>query len=193
MTKYNVYRTLPTEPSAALDPQSYHLNVIQGKQQGLLKLEERYKKKYKKHTKILDRLVWLNACSSGLSVASEISSVAMLSMFIGLPVSIPLGAVSLAGGRVSGTATALSKKYQKKLARVTKLVDIVALALAVLETSISKALNNGKIDEEELNVLQTLYFKALSELSEVNCKMESENRNQFEKSLREDKSDIKAP
>ena len=38
--------------------------------------------------------------ASGLSVASGISSVATLSTFIGLPVSIPLGAVSLAGSSV---------------------------------------------------------------------------------------------
>ena len=45
----------PTIPSAPEDPQvAYNFNVIQGKRQGLLKLEERYKKKYKKYTKILD-------------------------------------------------------------------------------------------------------------------------------------------
>ena len=50
-----------------------------------------------------------------LSIASGISSVATLSTFIGLSVSIPLGAVSLAGANVSGVATALISKYQKKL------------------------------------------------------------------------------
>ena len=38
--------------------------------QGLSKLEERHKEKYKKYTKILGRLTWLNTCSSGLSMAS---------------------------------------------------------------------------------------------------------------------------
>ena len=109
MTSYNIY---PTIPSALEDPQvAYHLDVIQSKRQGLLKLEERYKKKYKKYTKILNRLTWLNACSSCLSVATGISSVATLSTFIGLPV----GAISLAGASVSGVTTALTKKYQKKL------------------------------------------------------------------------------
>ena len=61
MTSYNIY---PTVPSAPEYPQvTCHLNVIQGKQQGLLKLEKRYEKKYKKYTKILDQLTWLNACS----------------------------------------------------------------------------------------------------------------------------------
>ena len=63
--------------------------------------------------------MWLNACSSILTVASGISSVAALSAFIGLPMSIPLGAISLAGASVSGVATPLTKKYQKELAKVT--------------------------------------------------------------------------
>ena len=90
MTNYKLYSDLPKELSTPLDPQSYHLHVAQGKQQELVRLKEN-----EKYSKTLDRLTWLNACSSGLGVASGISSVAMLSMLIGLPVSIPLGAVSL--------------------------------------------------------------------------------------------------
>ena len=79
MTSCDIY---PTVPSARPeDPQAaYHLNVIQSKREGLIKLENRYK--------TLNGLVWLNACSSVISVASGISSVATLSAFIGLPVSI---------------------------------------------------------------------------------------------------------
>ena len=72
----------------------------------------------------------------------------MLSTFIGLPVSIPLGAVSLAGASVSGIATALTKKYQKKLTKVMKLTDIITSALAVFEMSVSKVLKDGKVDEQ---------------------------------------------
>ena len=138
MTNYKLYPTLPTEPSAPMDPRAYLLNVIQGKQQELLRQKERYKKKHEKYSKALDGLVWLNDCLSGISIASGISNVAMLSTFIDLTVSIPLGAISLAGANVSGVASTLTKKYQKKLAKVTKLVDIVTSALDkhTFETSI---------------------------------------------------------
>ena len=154
------------------------------------KLEERYKKKCKKYTKILNRLTWLNACSSGLSIATGISSVTTLSTFIGLPVSIPLGAVSLAGVSVSGVTTALTKKYQKKLSKIMKLTDITP-AIAVFEMCLSKALRNGKIDEEKFNLLQTFHLKTMNELIGANRKMEAENRNQFEKSLLEEINEIK--
>ena len=66
--------------------------------------------KYKKHTKISDRLVWLNACSSSLSIASKISSVATLSTFVGHLVIIPLSVVSLAGVIIIGVTMALTEK-----------------------------------------------------------------------------------
>ena len=78
---------------------------------------------------------------------------ATLSTFINLSVSISLGAISLAGASINGMATMLTKKYQKKLSKVKKLVDIVTSAIAVFEMSISKALNSGKIDEEEFNFI----------------------------------------
>ena len=86
----------------------------------------------------------LNACASGLNAATGISSLATLSTLIGLPVSIPLGVASLAGASVSGIISALTKKYQKKLSKVTKLTDIITPAIAVFEMCLSKALRNGK-------------------------------------------------
>ena len=118
--------------------------------------------------------MWLNACSSGLSVATGISSLATLTTFIGLPLSIPLGAVSLAGASVSGVANALTKKYQMKLTKVTKLVDIVTSALSVSETSISRVLNNGEIDEWKFSMLQTLYSKSLND----GCQSQNGSRKQ---------------
>ena len=71
------------------------------------------------------------------------------------------------------------------------MVDIATLAIAVFETSLSKVLSNGKIDEEEFNSLQTFHLKAFNELTGINHKMEAENRNQFDKSLLEEINEIK--
>ena len=103
----------------------------------------------------------------------------LISTFIGLPVSIPWGVASMTGVIAGGIISVLTKKYEKKLSKLTKLVDIVTSAIAVFETNSSKVLSNGKIDEEEFNSLHTLYFKALNELMDINRKMEAENRNQW--------------
>ena len=116
---------------------------------------------------------------------------ATFSTFTGLPVSIPLGVASVTGAIASGIISAITKKYQKKLTKVTQLTDIITPALAVFETSVSKALKNDKIDEEEFNMLQTFHLKRMNELTGIDRKMEAENRNQFEKSLLEEINEIK--
>ena len=74
-----------------------------------------FKKKYEKYTTILNRLVWLNACSSGISIATRVSSVATFATFISLPVSISLGAVSLTGAIASGIISMLTKSVKRNL------------------------------------------------------------------------------
>ena len=119
----------------------------------------------KKYTKILNRLMWLNACLSGISIATGIFSVATFATFIGLPISIPLGAASLTGVIASGIISALTKIYQQKLKKVMRLIDIITPALVVFERVVSGSLKDSIIDEEEFNTLQTLYLETLNELT----------------------------
>ena len=159
--------------------------------QGFKNKEQTFKQKYEKYTKILNRLMWLNDCSSGISIATGISSVATFTTFVRLPVSISLGAASLTGAIASGIISTLTKIHQKKLKKVTKLIDIITPALVVFERVISGALKNGVIDEEEFNTLQTLHLETLNELTGVNCRMEAENRSLVEKSLMEEINNMK--
>ena len=124
----------------------------------------------------MNRLTWLNACSSGISIATGISSAATFVTFIRLPVSAALGAASMTGVIASGITSVLTKKYQKKLKKVTKLIDIVTPALVVFERVISGALKDGIIDEEEFNTLQTLHLETLNKLTGDDRRMEAENR-----------------
>ena len=150
-----------------------------------------FKKKYEKYTKILNRLTLLNACLSGISVATGISSVATFATYIGLPVSISLGAASLTGVIASGIISVLTKKYQKKLKKVTKLINIITLALVAFERVVSGTLENGIIDEGEFNMLQTLHLETLNELTGVNRAMEAEHRSLVKESLLEEINNIK--
>ena len=140
-----------------------------------------FKQKHEKYNKILNSLTWLNAYSSRISIATGISSVATFTTFVRLPVSVALGASSMTGVIASGIISTLTKNYQKKLKKVTKLIDIVTPALVVFERVISGALKDGIIDEEEFNTLQTLHLETLNELTGVNPRMEAENRSLVEK------------
>ena len=150
-----------------------------------------FKKKYKKYNRILNRLTWLNACSSGISVATGISSVATFATFIRIPVSAALGAASMTGAISSGIISALTKKYQQKLKKVMHLIDIITPVLVVFERVVSGALKNSVINEDEFNTLQTLHIETLNELTGINCRMEAEHRSLVEKSLLEKINEIK--
>ena len=136
-------------------------------------------------------MAWLNACSSGISIATGISSVATFSTFVGLPVSISLGVASLTGAIGSGIISTLTKKYQQKLKKVMKLIDIITPALVVFARVVSGALKNGIINEEEFNTLQTLHLETLNELTGVDHRMEAENRSLVDKSLMKEINNIK--
>ena len=190
MTDYKLYPNLPL--ALPENPQvAYHLSVIQAKMQGLKNKEQMFKQKYEKYNKILNRLTWLNACSSGINIATGISSVATFATFVGLPVSMPLGAASLTGVIASGIISTLTKKYQKKLKKVTRLIDIVMQATVVFDRVISGALKDGIIDEEEFDTLQTLHLETLNDMTGVDCRMEVENRSLVEKSLMEEINELK--
>ena len=195
-----MYPILPPEapPPEALGPRSvenpqipYHLSTVQAKRQGLISKEVMFKKKYKKYNRILNRLTWLNACSSGISVATGISSVATFATFVRIPVSAALGAASMTGAIASGIISVPTIKYQKKLKKVMHLTDIVTPALVVFEKVVSGALKNGVINEEEFNTLQTLHLETLNELTGINRRMEAEHRFLVEKSLMEEINELK--
>ena len=187
-----MYPPLPPEAQPLENPQIlYHLSVVKSKRRGLINKEATFKKKYQKYTKILNRLTWLNACSSGISIATGISSVATFTTFIGLPVSIPLGAAYLTGVIASGIILVLTKKYQQKLKKVTKLIDIITPALVAFERVVSGTLKNGVIDEEEFNILQMVHLETLNKLTGIDRRMEAENRSLVEKSLMEEINELK--
>ena len=191
MTDYKLYPNLP--PSAPPEnPQvAYHLSLIQAKMQGLKNKEQIFKQNYEKYTKILNTLTWLNACSSRINVATGISSVATFVTFVGLPVSAAFGAASMIGVIASRIILVLTKKYQKKLKKVNKLIDIITQASVVFERVISGVLKDGIIDEEEFNTLQTLHLETVYELTGIDCRMEAENRSLVEKSLMEEINELK--
>ena len=101
--------------------------------------------------------------------------------FIGLPVSISLDVASPTGAIASGIISMLTKKYQKKLKKVTKLIDNVTPAFVVFERVVSSALKDGIIDEDKFNMLQMLHLETFNELMGIDHAMEVENRSLVEK------------
>ena len=73
------------------------------------------------------------------------------------------------------------------------LIDIItpASVVHVFERVVAGTLKNDVIDEEEFNMLQTLYLEALNELTGNDCRMEAEHRSLVENSLLEEIKELK--
>ena len=102
-----------------------------------------------------------------------------------------LGAASMTGAIAGGIISVLTKKYQQKLKKVMKLIDIITPALAIFERVVSGSLKDSQIDEEEFNMLQMLHLETLNELTGVNRRMEEEHRSLVEKGLLEEINELK--
>ena len=188
---FKIYPKLPTPPEDSSDQEKFNSNLVNSEFQEIIKLKDKFSMKYKKYNKILDNLMLLNASSNAITIGSGISSIATAATIFGIPVSVGLGGIALVGSISTGLSTALVKKYQKKLDKVMKLSDIVTSTIAVFEVSISKALNDGKIDFNEFNALQRSYYTALDKLSSTDKNMQAETRGQFEKNLLQEIQSIK--
>ena len=116
---------------------------------------------------------------------------ATFATFIRIPVSAALGAASMTGAIASEIISVLTKKYQQKLKKVMRLIDIVTPALVVFERVLSGTLKNGVLNEEEFNTLQALHLETLNELTGIDCRMEAEHRSLVEKSLLEEINKLK--
>ena len=159
---FKIYPKLPTAAEASNVQDKFNTNTIHSELHELLQLKDKFNTRYEKYNKVIERLMLLNASSSSLTIiSSSISSIVAAATIVGIPVSAGLGGVALAGSISAGLTTALVKKYQKKLNKVLKLYDIVTSAIAIFKTSISQALNDGKIDLKEFQVLQRTYYNAL--------------------------------
>ena len=96
----------------------------------------------------------------------------------------------MTGAIAGGIISVLTKKYQQKLKKVTKLTDIITPALVIFERVVSGSLKDGVIDEEEFNTLQTLHLETLNKLTGVDRRMEAEYRSLVEKSLLEEINEL---
>ena len=191
MAEIKIYPVLPSAPEDSSEQDKFNRKTINYEFRELVTLKNKFNKKYEKYNRVLDRFMLVNAASSGISIASGIGSLATLSTFLGIPVSIPLGALSLTGASITGITTVLIKKYHKKLQKVMTLYDIVTSGIAIFETSVSRSLNDGMIDLKEFQMLQGIYYQALSKLSSTDRKMETETRSKFEKNMLDEVQNIK--
>ena len=93
----------------------FHTNVIRNNYDELLRLRGAFLSKHKKYSKALSKLLVLNTGSNVLSTFTGVGAIATGATVIGIPVTLGLGGVAVAGAVASAIITALIKRYQTKI------------------------------------------------------------------------------
>lgn len=187
----NIYPKLPTAPPDLTEQERFNAGVVNSEFDELLKLKKKFSTKLERYKKSISNLTVINTGASAVTIGSGVSSIATGATLIGVPISVGLGGVALAGSICSGITNVLIKKYQNKTHKVVKLYDTVTSAIAVFKTSISRALLDGRIDYNEFQTIQGIYYKTLEKLSSTDQKMEANIRTSFEKSMLSELQNIK--
>ena len=192
MSNIKLYPTLPSAPEDATFQDRYHIATVQNEFSELIKLKSKFHEKYKKYTKLVDKLLIVNASSSALSIGTGIGMIATTATFVGIPVGAALGSVSLASSISTGITSALIKKYKKKQSRNYKLYDAITSAIAVFETTISECLTQGTlINEKEFKRIQGVYFNTLKHITDIDNRLKTVEQDEFKKTMTEEIQNLK--
>ena len=111
---------------------------------------EQVLKKYKRARTGLSRCAQvsgtLSALISGGSLATALSG-------LGIVVSIPLGSIAGVLGIVSVGCAAISRRFEKKISKHDRTVQLARSKLSSIVELISKALNDGRVSHEEFTLI----------------------------------------
>ena len=148
MASDHIYPDLKAEPA-----EDYRLKKISDVQTAIeteLGHYEQVLKKYKRVRTGLNRCAQvsgaLSALISGGSLATALSG-------FGIIVGAPLAGVASVLGIVSVTLAAISKRFESKISKHDRTVQLARSKLSSIVDLISKALNDGRVSHEEFTLI----------------------------------------
>ena len=140
-------------PLPPLEGENFRLHKISDIEANLKKSINHYRATRLRYARIRAIIRGISLTTGSLSVVFSVSGVATSATGLGLPIGVSLGGIGGFLGLISAATTTVSKRLNK---RVTKHGETVALARAKLSTIhrlVSKALLDGKISDEEFQMI----------------------------------------
>ena len=110
----------------------------------------RYRRRYKS---IFNAAVYTNAGAGIISVASGVAAATALATGIGAIASLPLGFTAVATGVLGVISTGISKIVLKKVEKHEQIKFIAMSKLSSVNGLVSKALQDGNINNDEYQVI----------------------------------------
>ena len=115
-----------------------------------LETRGRYRRRYKS---IYNTAIYVNAGAGLTSVASGVAAATALATGIGVIASIPLGFTAVATGVLGVISTGTSKLMLKKVEKHQQIKLIAAAKLSSVNGLVSRALQDGSINNEEYQII----------------------------------------
>ena len=184
-----LYPELPTTHDEGMNFRLKRISDIRDFLEKELESRGRYRRRYKS---IYNSAVYVNAGAGLISVCTGTSAVATLATGIGVVVSLPLGGIAAVAGVLSIIGTGISKLVLKKVEKHEQIKFIAMSKLSSVNGLVSKALQDGNINNEEYQMIlqemesyrehkSQIRSKIRADIKEMTTEREQEIREEAEK------------
>lgn len=178
------YPTLPSVPPDSDYQDKFHHNAVNRYHKELYELKKKYEDKRVKYDKRIKRCIKVQYTASTISVISGVAGVSIAPTIYALPISLTLGSIVITTSVLSGICNFFISKNEKNIKQVNQLYGIIINSIASLEITISESLNNGTLlNSNEFKKIQSVYSKAMEDISTLSKKKELVVEENFKKAL----------
>ena len=144
-------------PRSYLDVETFRLSIIADIQGELEQDLTKYSKTKRIYKTAFNALTYISSATTTAAALATGIGAGLLATGIGTPVALVLGFTSLGFGSCSFALGAANKKIMPKLQKHTAIVQLINAKLSSFRLTISKALADSTITDEEFHRLQADY------------------------------------
>src|SRR5271156_1027335 len=137
----------------------YRLKVISDNKKVLQNEIEQRRKLRNTYKKIYNGFDGLSVSASLICLGAGVSGVALLATVVAAPVCIVLEGIALSGGLLAIISSIANRKIIKKLEKHEKICAIAISKLNSISNLVSKALEDGRIEDVEFKLVVDEYDK----------------------------------
>ena len=140
---------------------------------------------YKRYKKLVNISSKLNAGFTGVSLATGIGGISILSVtaIAGIPIAVILESIALGSGVLSIALTFLANKLEEKAEKHERICTLASSKLNSTSDMVSKALEDSNINETEYNLIVKEHEKYLEMKKNLRESLTKRDSNELKKDL----------
>ena len=168
------------------DAQNFRLKQIRDIRDQLEKETETRGRLRRRYKALYNTAYYVNLGSSLTAVASSTVAVISLSTVIGALPALPFGIVAITTGALGVVSSKLGKVILKKTEKHERIKLIALAKLSSINDLVSKALTNGKISDEEFQVILNEIESYRDHKSQIRTGVRNQLSNEREQEIRDE-------